>query len=303
MDGRSIPHDRVQLREHPRTIGWLGTSALAMGGSNQMVFLIGALIAAQGSAAIPILIVGVLLGWAAAPGLDRARAHVAQARRRHRRDVRRGVPAVQPDPREPDRRLLLVGLGPDLRPHRDPLGHRAARVVPAVHPGHAAGHRASCSRSPASTCSASRAVTRVAIPIALRRRRLLALPLGRHPRPRRARSTGTRRRPSTSTRRSTACSAPSPSAMAGLYLDRLRRAGLRGRRVPRRRDDRSRAQRPARDASPAARWRRSTSSCCRSCGWASLGPTAIGRRAHADASARPSRRCSAAAPRPRRSGS
>ena len=62
------PRDGAQAREHPRTIGWLGTSALAMGGSNQMVFLVGALIAAQGSGAIPILIVGVLLGWAAAPG-------------------------------------------------------------------------------------------------------------------------------------------------------------------------------------------------------------------------------------------
>ncbi len=39
-----------------------------MGGSNQMVFLVGALIAAQGSGAVPILIVGLLLGWAAAPG-------------------------------------------------------------------------------------------------------------------------------------------------------------------------------------------------------------------------------------------
>ena len=53
---------------HPRTLSWVGTSALAMGGSNQMVFLVGALIAAQGSGAVPILIVGVLLGWAAAPG-------------------------------------------------------------------------------------------------------------------------------------------------------------------------------------------------------------------------------------------
>jgi diguanylate cyclase (GGDEF)-like protein len=53
---------------HPRTMSWLGTSALAMGGSNQMVFLVGALIAAQGSGAVPILIVGVLLSWAAAPG-------------------------------------------------------------------------------------------------------------------------------------------------------------------------------------------------------------------------------------------
>jgi diguanylate cyclase (GGDEF)-like protein len=55
-------------REHPRTIGWLGTTALAMGGSNQSLFLIGALVAAQGSAAIPLLIVGLLMSWAAAPG-------------------------------------------------------------------------------------------------------------------------------------------------------------------------------------------------------------------------------------------
>ena len=68
MHAPSSPPDGDQVREHPRTIGWLGTSAMAMGGSNQMVFLVGALIAAQGSGAIPILIVGVLLGWAAAPG-------------------------------------------------------------------------------------------------------------------------------------------------------------------------------------------------------------------------------------------
>jgi hypothetical protein len=30
-------------RTHPRTMGWGGTSALAMGGSNQMIFLITAL--------------------------------------------------------------------------------------------------------------------------------------------------------------------------------------------------------------------------------------------------------------------
>jgi amino acid transporter len=53
---------------HPRTLSWLGTSALAMGGSNQMVFLVGALIATHGSGAVPILIVGLLLGWMAAPG-------------------------------------------------------------------------------------------------------------------------------------------------------------------------------------------------------------------------------------------
>ena len=29
---------------HPRTIGWVGTAAMAMGGSNQSLFLIGALV-------------------------------------------------------------------------------------------------------------------------------------------------------------------------------------------------------------------------------------------------------------------
>src|ERR1041384_7393108 len=59
---------------HPRTMGWLGTTALAMGGSNQMVFLVGALIAGQGtipgqgSAAVVCLIVGLILSWMAAPG-------------------------------------------------------------------------------------------------------------------------------------------------------------------------------------------------------------------------------------------
>ncbi len=53
---------------HPRTIGWIGTTALAMGGSNQSLFLIGALFLSQGSAAVPLLIVGLLLSWAAAFG-------------------------------------------------------------------------------------------------------------------------------------------------------------------------------------------------------------------------------------------
>jgi len=39
-----------------------------MGGSNQSLFLIGALILGQGSAAVPLLIVGLLLSWAAAFG-------------------------------------------------------------------------------------------------------------------------------------------------------------------------------------------------------------------------------------------
>ena len=54
--------------DHPRTIGWAGTTALAMGGSNQSLFLIGALVLSQGTAAIPLLAVGLVLSWFAAPG-------------------------------------------------------------------------------------------------------------------------------------------------------------------------------------------------------------------------------------------
>lgn len=59
---------------HPRRIGWFGTSALAMGGSNQALFLVGALIigqddiTGQGTAAVPLLIIGLILSWMAAPG-------------------------------------------------------------------------------------------------------------------------------------------------------------------------------------------------------------------------------------------
>jgi diguanylate cyclase (GGDEF)-like protein/PAS domain S-box-containing protein len=58
----------VAPRAHPRTLGWVGTTALAMGGSNQSLFLFGALIATQGSAAVPLLIVGLLLSYMAAFG-------------------------------------------------------------------------------------------------------------------------------------------------------------------------------------------------------------------------------------------
>src|SRR2546427_11700165 len=57
-----------QRARHPRTIGWVGTTALAMGGSNQSLFLIGALFASQGSAAVPLLIFGLVLSWMALPG-------------------------------------------------------------------------------------------------------------------------------------------------------------------------------------------------------------------------------------------
>ncbi len=59
---------------HPRTLGWVGTTALAMGGSNQSLFLITALfigqgdIAGQSSAAVPLLIAGLMLGYMAMPG-------------------------------------------------------------------------------------------------------------------------------------------------------------------------------------------------------------------------------------------
>src|SRR3954453_23943072 len=59
---------------HPARIGWIGTTALAMGGSNQSLFLIAALFAGQGdipgqgSAAVPLLVLGLLLSYGAAPG-------------------------------------------------------------------------------------------------------------------------------------------------------------------------------------------------------------------------------------------
>ena len=61
-------------RAHPHNLGWLGTTALAMGGGNQSIFILGALligqgnIPGQGTAAIALLIGGVLLGCAAVPG-------------------------------------------------------------------------------------------------------------------------------------------------------------------------------------------------------------------------------------------
>ncbi|HQT45843.1 MAG: hypothetical protein B7X08_01125 [Acidocella sp. 20-63-7] len=63
-----------KTKNHRRTIGWLGTSALGMGGSNQSVFLLAALFAGQGNipgqgtAAVPLLLLGLLLSYASAPG-------------------------------------------------------------------------------------------------------------------------------------------------------------------------------------------------------------------------------------------
>ncbi len=62
------------VTSHPRTLGWVSTTALAMGGSNQSIFLLSALLIGQGSirgqgtAAIQLLGIGMLLGWLAMPG-------------------------------------------------------------------------------------------------------------------------------------------------------------------------------------------------------------------------------------------
>ena len=70
----SFHEDIPQARLHPRTVGWFGTTAVAMGGINQSLFLIGALfigqdsIPGQGSAAVVLLAVGLILSWMATPG-------------------------------------------------------------------------------------------------------------------------------------------------------------------------------------------------------------------------------------------
>ena len=40
--------EALTVRPHPRVLGWVGTTALAMGGSNQSLFLIAALFGGQG---------------------------------------------------------------------------------------------------------------------------------------------------------------------------------------------------------------------------------------------------------------
>ena len=81
--------------------------------------------------AVPLLAVGLLLSYMATPGLDRADVHVPQPGRGDRRHLRRGLPPLQRRPRQPDRRLLLVGLGADLRTDRHLLGGGHPPVVPA----------------------------------------------------------------------------------------------------------------------------------------------------------------------------
>ncbi len=135
--GRSNPDTHPATAEHPRTLGWVATTALAMGGSNQSLFLITALFAGQGeipgqgSAAVPLLIVGLLLALGRGAGLDRAGSHVSEAGRRHCRNLRGSVSPLQPGIGQPHRRLLLVGLGSDLRLDCDFLRCRDPRMVSA----------------------------------------------------------------------------------------------------------------------------------------------------------------------------
>ena len=70
-DVSGASHHRAR---HPRALGWIGTTALAIGGSNQSLFLVAVLFAGQGdipgqgSAAVPLLALGLVLSWMAAPG-------------------------------------------------------------------------------------------------------------------------------------------------------------------------------------------------------------------------------------------
>jgi hypothetical protein len=126
MESTTLQQDPV-TPPHPRVLGWVGTAALAMGGSNQMIFLITALfvgqgvILGQGSAAVPLLIIGVLLGWAAAPAWTELVLMWPNRVGGNLGGLRRSLPALQPRARGADRHLLLVGLGADLRLDRSAL--------------------------------------------------------------------------------------------------------------------------------------------------------------------------------------
>ena len=68
MKNRFASLARPMPEDHPRKISWVGASSLALGGSNQSIFLIGALVASQGEAAIWLLVLGLVLSYMAAPG-------------------------------------------------------------------------------------------------------------------------------------------------------------------------------------------------------------------------------------------
>ena len=49
MFSASGGHPEPATLMHPRTVGWFGTTAVAMGGSDQSLFLLGALLVGQGT--------------------------------------------------------------------------------------------------------------------------------------------------------------------------------------------------------------------------------------------------------------
>src|ERR1700674_5757634 len=101
---------------HPRVLGSFGATALAMGGSNQMIFIITVRgpghhpgPGKRGSAAAHLRR-AARLGRGA--GVDRTGPHVAEPGRRHLRRLRRGVSSLQSGARLARRHLLLVGWIP-----------------------------------------------------------------------------------------------------------------------------------------------------------------------------------------------
>ena len=290
---------------HPRVLGWFGTTALAMGGSNQMIFLITALfvgqgdILGQGSAAVPLLIVGVLLGWAAAPawtelvlmwpnrvgGISGA---CAEAFRPYNPVLSAltgtcywwgwvptcgltallSASAIQqwyfPDLPVEAVAIAIVCFFTLRESLRDQMGG-AARHPHRDRLGHA--------RVPLGPRSDLRGRGRLAA--------------------------GVRLSPDDAVRRLVR---RSDLGDGRALSDRLRRAGLRGRGLPCRRDEGPQPQRAARHAGRSASWPASISSCCRSSGWA-CSARSRSARISPPCSARPSRRCSAASARRRPSGS
>ena len=203
----------AEPREHPRTIGWLGTTALAMGGSNQSLFLLGALVAAQGSAAVPLLILGLLLSWAAAPGWIEL---VLMWPKRVG-----GIAATCAEAFRPYSPVLANLTGVCYWWGWVPTcGLTAILSASALTQWYLPGVPSRCSRAASSSCSSPcnlcgvRWVARLAIPIAAARRRPRA---ARHRRARdlRARSTGSARRRFHLERRSRACSATSRARWPG----------------------------------------------------------------------------------------
>ena len=236
-------------------LGWVGTTALAMGGSNQMIFLITALfvgqgdILGQGSAAVPLLIVGVLLGWAAAPAWTEL---VLMWPNRVG-----GISAACAEAFRPYNPVLSAltgtcywwgwvptcGLTALLSASAIQQWYFPSLPVEAV----AIAHRAVLHRRqpvrrqlvarlaiPIAAGSATLAFLSALIPIFDRRGRLAA---GDHLSPDDA-VRGLVRRPDVGDGRP--------------LSDRLRRAGLRGRRLPRRRDDRSQPRTCRAPCSPSA---------------------------------------------------